>query len=189
MTNDREERIRERAHEIWEQEGRPQGRHDDHWERATREVDGGGSEAAQMASMKGVSADPSESAKGRKRRVGSAAEGEVPAKGRRSRSAGGEAATSEGAQAGTASRGRRSGPREVTSEGTKPDAAPPSSRRRSTKVAGAEGADASADAAQASTGRSRRRKTESTEASSEGATGEEMPKRGRRSAKSAATKQ
>jgi len=36
---DREERIRERAHQLWEQEGRPDGRHADHWERAAREVD------------------------------------------------------------------------------------------------------------------------------------------------------
>jgi hypothetical protein len=36
---DREERIRERAHQLWEQEGRPDGRDADHWERAAREVD------------------------------------------------------------------------------------------------------------------------------------------------------
>jgi Protein of unknown function (DUF2934) len=33
-----EERIRQRAHDIWEREGRPEGRHAEHWARARREV-------------------------------------------------------------------------------------------------------------------------------------------------------
>ncbi|MBU8539852.1 DUF2934 domain-containing protein [Falsiroseomonas tokyonensis] len=33
-----EDRIRQRAHEIWEQEGRPQGRQEAHWARASREM-------------------------------------------------------------------------------------------------------------------------------------------------------
>lgn len=33
-----EERIRCRAHQLWEEEGRPDGRHDDHWERARQLV-------------------------------------------------------------------------------------------------------------------------------------------------------
>jgi hypothetical protein len=33
-----EEHIRRRAHEIWEREGQPEGRHEEHWERARREV-------------------------------------------------------------------------------------------------------------------------------------------------------
>jgi hypothetical protein len=32
------EQVRQRAHELWEQEGRPEGRHDDHWARACREL-------------------------------------------------------------------------------------------------------------------------------------------------------
>ena len=32
------ERIRQRAHALWEQEGRPEGRQDEHWERACREI-------------------------------------------------------------------------------------------------------------------------------------------------------
>ena len=32
------ERIRQRAHELWEQEGRPEGCHDQHWARACREI-------------------------------------------------------------------------------------------------------------------------------------------------------
>lgn len=37
--NDREQKIHERAHALWEQEGRPEGRHLDHWERARKEID------------------------------------------------------------------------------------------------------------------------------------------------------
>jgi len=33
-----EDRIRARAHQIWEEEGRPEGRSDEHWERAKIEV-------------------------------------------------------------------------------------------------------------------------------------------------------
>ena len=34
----REQAIRERAYRIWEQEGRPHGKHLDHWLRAEAEV-------------------------------------------------------------------------------------------------------------------------------------------------------
>jgi Protein of unknown function (DUF2934) len=34
----REKRIEQRAYEIWESEGRPDGRHSDHWQRAESEV-------------------------------------------------------------------------------------------------------------------------------------------------------
>ena len=33
-----EERIRERAHRIWEAEGRPEGKEKEHWERARKEL-------------------------------------------------------------------------------------------------------------------------------------------------------
>jgi hypothetical protein len=36
---DQEQRIRERAHCLWEEEGRPEGRHAEHWQRACREID------------------------------------------------------------------------------------------------------------------------------------------------------
>ncbi|WP_082530149.1 DUF2934 domain-containing protein [Rhizobium sp. Root1203] len=35
-------RIRKRAYELWEQEGSPAGRHDDHWLQAEREISHGG---------------------------------------------------------------------------------------------------------------------------------------------------
>ena len=34
----REHRIRQRAHSIWELEGRPEGRADEHWRRAEEEL-------------------------------------------------------------------------------------------------------------------------------------------------------
>lgn len=40
-----EDRVRQRAHEIWEREGRPEGRHEEHWRQAMAQVaaeDGGG---------------------------------------------------------------------------------------------------------------------------------------------------
>ncbi|MEW9806415.1 DUF2934 domain-containing protein [Mesorhizobium sp. ZMM04-5] len=39
MTDDRQHRIRQRAHAIWESEGRPHGHDRQHWDRATREID------------------------------------------------------------------------------------------------------------------------------------------------------
>ena len=39
MDDARETRIRERAHEIWEREGRPEGAQEEHWQRACEEID------------------------------------------------------------------------------------------------------------------------------------------------------
>lgn len=36
--NDHDKRIRQRAHEIWEEEGRPEGREYSHWLRARADV-------------------------------------------------------------------------------------------------------------------------------------------------------
>lgn len=44
MTDDREEKIRKRAHELWLQEGQPDGKPDDHWYQAEREIDQGDGE-------------------------------------------------------------------------------------------------------------------------------------------------
>ena len=38
MTGNLEDRIRRRAHEIWEHAGQPDGRNDEHWEQACREL-------------------------------------------------------------------------------------------------------------------------------------------------------
>ncbi len=39
MTDDREDRIRRRAYELWQQEGSPEGKPDDHWLQAEHEID------------------------------------------------------------------------------------------------------------------------------------------------------
>lgn len=41
-TDDIQERIRRRAHELWESEGRPHGRDADHWTQAEAEIRGAG---------------------------------------------------------------------------------------------------------------------------------------------------
>lgn len=51
---DRNERIRQRAHEIWESEGRPEGRDAEHWSRAEQEID------EQMGQAGSASADADE---------------------------------------------------------------------------------------------------------------------------------
>jgi hypothetical protein len=38
MAEELEERIRKRAHQIWEREGRPENRSDDHWALASEEI-------------------------------------------------------------------------------------------------------------------------------------------------------
>ncbi len=52
-----EQRIRDRAYEIWEREGRPQGKDAEHWVRACDEVRGTGLGAAATA-MRGANAEP-----------------------------------------------------------------------------------------------------------------------------------
>jgi hypothetical protein len=46
---DDKQRIRERAYELWEREGRPHGRHIDHWMQAERETGGPGAEGIARA--------------------------------------------------------------------------------------------------------------------------------------------
>ncbi len=70
MTNERRERIRERAHEIWEREGRPEGRDVEHWQMAVAEIE---AEAAQEADV-GAPAAPA--AKPRKAKAAPATEAE-----------------------------------------------------------------------------------------------------------------
>ena len=41
MADDREDRIRKRAHALWEQNGRPEGRHEEHWQQASQEAEDG----------------------------------------------------------------------------------------------------------------------------------------------------
>lgn len=46
MTDDREERVRARAELLWERDGRPEGRHEEHWQRASAEIDAEASDPA-----------------------------------------------------------------------------------------------------------------------------------------------
>jgi hypothetical protein len=55
MTLEIEQKIRERAYQLWEQDGRMHGRADDYWFAATRELT-----AAQPASAAQVLAQPSD---------------------------------------------------------------------------------------------------------------------------------
>lgn len=56
-----EERLRERAYAIWEQEGRPHGRHEEHWHRAREELGHSGDTGLGRAgdALRGVDAVPS----------------------------------------------------------------------------------------------------------------------------------
>ena len=38
MSDDVEERVRRRAHEIWEKAGRPEGQEEQHWAQALQEI-------------------------------------------------------------------------------------------------------------------------------------------------------
>nr|WP_246707120.1 DUF2934 domain-containing protein [Mesorhizobium sp. NZP2077] len=39
MADDRQERIRNRAHQIWQAEGQPAGHHERHWHQAAADID------------------------------------------------------------------------------------------------------------------------------------------------------
>jgi len=41
MSDERHHRIREEAYKLWQKEGQPHGRHDDHWAEAERQVNEG----------------------------------------------------------------------------------------------------------------------------------------------------
>ncbi|RVK29235.1 DUF2934 domain-containing protein [Sinorhizobium meliloti] len=72
MDNEREELIRRRAYAIWEQEGRPDGQHQRHWEQAAREMQGPEMQGPEMPGQE-------------TQRDGSAPESEVQANGSRRR--------------------------------------------------------------------------------------------------------
>jgi hypothetical protein len=55
MATDRQERIRHRAHEIWERQGRPHGSDQQHWDEATREIDAEDAATKKPAARAGVS--------------------------------------------------------------------------------------------------------------------------------------
>ena len=56
--DDREDRIRARAHQIWEEQGCPEGRHEEHWRQACAEFgeEGGRTGGDQPQSQGGTGA-------------------------------------------------------------------------------------------------------------------------------------
>ena len=51
MHQDDQDLIRARAHQIWEREGHPEGRHLDHWEMASAEIAAEAKSAKKPASL------------------------------------------------------------------------------------------------------------------------------------------
>jgi hypothetical protein len=79
---DKEDLIRRRAHEIWEQEGRPHGRDREHWERAAREFE---SEQAGSGGPNGSGASVEENYRERRDNPGATGETIPPPKPKRPR--------------------------------------------------------------------------------------------------------
>jgi hypothetical protein len=63
MTDDRQHRIRQRAHAIWESHGRPHGADRDHWDQATREIDAEDASASRKPARAAATAKPKVAAK------------------------------------------------------------------------------------------------------------------------------
>lgn len=83
MSDDRHEVIRARAHQLWEDEGRPEGREEAHWLQASRDIDEASEEAA-LSTEPAVTATEAEAeAPVRKPR-----EGKVKSGGRKTKAAG-----------------------------------------------------------------------------------------------------
>lgn len=59
MDQEHQDRIRQRAHEIWESEGCPEGREAEHWAQAEAELAGQGQTDAQQADPDAPSQDSS----------------------------------------------------------------------------------------------------------------------------------
>ena len=63
MADDRQERIRNRAHQIWQEEGQPAGHHDRHWHQAAADIDredAKGKPAKKAAGASKAKAEPKE---------------------------------------------------------------------------------------------------------------------------------
>lgn len=57
--NEREDKVRQRAYEIWQAEGKPHGQAKDHWERAAREIDGqAGASHEQQETERPIASEP-----------------------------------------------------------------------------------------------------------------------------------
>lgn len=141
MADERDRRIRDRAHAIWEAEGRPHGRDQEHWRQAAEEIDRefatevtGGARTTPVAGMASDIFDTAQTS-GQRRRVKAAepapdARTAAP-KGRR----GGPGAFDVDAMGTGSTQAPDASPapgrkrRTVRSEGTKDDGAPPAERK------------------------------------------------------------
>jgi hypothetical protein len=63
MSDDRQHRIRQRAHAIWERQGHPHGSDREHWEQATREIDAEDAAAKEKPARAAAAAKPKAVAK------------------------------------------------------------------------------------------------------------------------------
>jgi hypothetical protein len=61
--DDRHHRIRQRAHAIWEAQGRPHGLDREHWDQATRDIDAADAVAAKKPARAAAAAKPKAAAK------------------------------------------------------------------------------------------------------------------------------
>lgn len=101
MRSDRQKRVEQRAHDIWVAEGRPHGKHDEHWHRAEREIteEGAGGRAGNRAAGSRAKAAPASKAGASSARAKTAAPAKKP---------GSTAKPAAAAKAGTAStKGRK----------------------------------------------------------------------------------
>lgn len=68
MNDDREHQVRQRAYALWESEGRPEGRHEEHWHRAHGESAQDAPDAAEEASAPQAAAAPETKPKAARRK-------------------------------------------------------------------------------------------------------------------------
>ena len=90
MNSDQEARIRQRAYEIWQREGRPEGREDEHWQRAQAEIMAEDGAAANQAPNRAAAgskpqSEPPSPTPPPRRRTAAKPEGGRPASPRRGR--------------------------------------------------------------------------------------------------------
>ena len=80
MDQDIENSIRERAYEIWEEEGRPAGREAQHWQQAAAEIADAQRERREAIAKGGAKGDAKAAGTTRKKAAGSAATDGEPGK-------------------------------------------------------------------------------------------------------------
>jgi hypothetical protein len=75
MITEKQRRIEQRAYALWEAEGQPQGRHEEHWHRAAREVEAEDSDAITVSrkrqTSRRVASEPRSPSPQRRKKVSS----------------------------------------------------------------------------------------------------------------------